>query len=175
MPAAPRVAFYGDDFTGSTDALECLAAAGLRAVLFTGIPTPEQLARYDGLEAIGIAGNARSLTPDEMEDELPPAYAALRATGAPILHYKVCSTFDSSPGLGSIGRVMDLWRAEAGPGTIPLVVGAPRLGRHSAFGTLFARHNVDGTMHRIDRHPTMSVHPSTPMREADMRLHIEEI
>jgi uncharacterized protein YgbK (DUF1537 family) len=57
-------------------------------------------------------------------------------------------------------------------GTIPIVVGAPKLARYSMFGTLFARHNVDGTVHRIDRHPTMSVHPTTPMGEADMRRHI---
>jgi uncharacterized protein YgbK (DUF1537 family) len=29
-----RLAFYGDDFTGSTDALEVLAFAGYRAALF---------------------------------------------------------------------------------------------------------------------------------------------
>ena len=169
---APRIAFYGDDFTGSTDALEVLAKAGLRTMLFTGVPSTDVLARYPGLDAVGIAGNSRSLTPDEMDSAVPPAMRALRATGAPLLHYKVCSTIDSAPDIGSIGRVMDLWRADAGPGTIPIVVGAPRLGRYSAFGTLFARHNVDGTVHRIDRHPTMSIHPSTPMREGDMRRHI---
>lgn len=167
----PLIAFYGDDFTGSTDALECLASAGLRAVLFTDVPSPELLARFEGLQAIGIAGNSRGLTPDEMDAVIPGALDALRRSGAPILHYKVCSTFDSSPHIGSFGRVMDLARRQLG-GPIPIVVGAPKLGRFSLFGTLFARHNVDGTVHRIDRHPTMSVHPTTPMREADMRLHI---
>ena len=57
-------------------------------------------------------------------------------------------------------------------GTLPIVVRAPKLGRYAMFGTLFARHNVDGTVHRIDRHPTMSLHPTTPMGEADMRRHI---
>lgn len=172
MAQAPMIAFYGDDFTGSTDALECLAVAGLRAVLFTGVPSPELLARFEGLEALGIAGNSRSLTPDEMEAVIPEALAALHRSRAPILHYKVCSTFDSSPTIGSFGRVMDIARRELGPSTIPIVVGAPKLARYSMFGTLFARHNVDGTVHRIDRHPTMSVHPTTPMREADMRRHI---
>jgi 3-oxoisoapionate kinase len=50
---APLIAFYGDDFTGSTDALECLVAVGLRAVLFTAVPSPEQLARFGGLDALG--------------------------------------------------------------------------------------------------------------------------
>ena len=172
MTHKPLIAFYGDDFTGSTDALECLAASGLRAVLFTDVPSPALLARFEGLQAIGIAGNSRGLTPDEMDGVIPGALETLRRSGAPILHYKVCSTFDSSPTIGSFGRVMDLARREFGEGTIPVVVGAPKLGRYSMFGTLFARHNVDGTVHRIDRHPTMSVHPTTPMREADMRLHI---
>lgn len=169
---APLIAFYGDDFTGSTDALECLAATGLRSMLFVDVPTPEMLAQYEGLQAVGIAGNSRSLTPPEMEQTMPAALSALRRTGAQLLHYKVCSTFDSSPTIGSIGRVMDIARRELGCGTIPIVVGAPRLARYAMFGTLFARHNVDGVVHRIDRHPTMSVHPTTPMHEADMRRHI---
>lgn len=172
MREKPLIAFYGDDFTGSTDALECLAAAGLRAVLFTGVPSPALLARFEGLQAVGIAGNSRGLTPEEMEDVIPEALDALRRTGAAIAHYKVCSTFDSSPTIGSFGRVMDVAKRVLSCGTIPIVVGAPKLARYSMFGTLFARHNVDGTVHRIDRHPTMSVHPTTPMREADMRRHI---
>ena len=172
MTGKPLIAFYGDDFTGSTDALECLAAAGLRAVLFTGVPSPAVLARFEGLQAVGIAGNSRGLTPGEMEDVIPDALDALRRTGAPILHYKVCSTFDSSPTIGSFGRVMDIARRVLGGGAMPIVVGAPKLGRYAMFGTLFARHNVDGVVHRIDRHPTMSVHPTTPMREGDMRRHI---
>ena len=172
MASSPLIAFYGDDFTGSTDALEVLAATGLKSILFVDVPTPETLARFEGLEAIGIAGSSRSLTPEEMCEVIPPVLAALKQTDAPILHYKVCSTFDSSPTIGSFGRVMDIAQAELGRSTIPIVVGAPKLARYSFFGTLFARHNVDGTVHRINRHPTMSVHPTTPMREADMRLHI---
>ncbi|MET0746492.1 MAG: four-carbon acid sugar kinase family protein [Microvirga sp.] len=172
MAQVPLIAFYGDDFTGSTDALECLAAAGLRTILFTDVPSPGLLSRFEGLEAIGIAGNSRGLTPEEMEPVMQEALGALRRTGAPILHYKVCSTFDSSPAIGSFGRVMDIAQRVLGPRTIPIVVGAPRLGRYSLFGTLFARHNVDGAVYRIDRHPTMSVHPTTPMREGDMRRHI---
>ena len=32
--------FYGDDFTGSTDALEQLARSGIRAMLFIEPPSP---------------------------------------------------------------------------------------------------------------------------------------
>jgi uncharacterized protein YgbK (DUF1537 family) len=36
--------FYGDDFTGSTDALEALTLGGVPAALFLEPPTPAQLA-----------------------------------------------------------------------------------------------------------------------------------
>jgi 3-oxoisoapionate kinase len=172
MQRRPRIAFYGDDFTGSTDAMECLASAGLRTVLFVDVPDSAVAARFVGLEAVGIAGNSRTLTPEEMDAAMPPVFAALARLGAPILHYKTCSTFDSSPSVGSIGHVMDLARHAFGATPFPIVVGAPKLGRYCVFGNLFARHNVDGVVHRLDRHPTMSVHPTTPMREADLRKHL---
>lgn len=91
------LAYYGDDFTGSTDALEFLSRAGVKTVLFIEPPTPQQLARYKGLQAIGVAGMSRAMPPVAMEQELLTAFAALKTLGAPHVHYKVCSTFDSSP------------------------------------------------------------------------------
>ena len=41
--ASLRLAFYGDDFTGSTDALEVLAFAGLRCALFLSVPSAQTL------------------------------------------------------------------------------------------------------------------------------------
>ncbi|MGH9599410.1 MAG: four-carbon acid sugar kinase family protein, partial [Terracidiphilus sp.] len=86
-------------------------------------------------------------------------------------HYKVCSTFDSSPHVGSIGRAMELGAAAFDAEFVPVVVGAPRLGRWVVFGNLFAA--AQGAVYRIDRHPAMSRHPVTPMTEADLRLHLE--
>jgi uncharacterized protein YgbK (DUF1537 family) len=94
----------------------------------------------------------------------------MQRLGAPVNHYKVCSTFDSSPHVGSIGRAMELGRAVFRSGAVPVVVGAPHLGRAVIYGNLFAE--ADGTMYRIDRHPTMRQHPVTPMTEADLRLHL---
>ena len=42
--ARPLYAYYGDDFTGSTDVLEALSLGGVRSVLFTGMPS-EKLRR----------------------------------------------------------------------------------------------------------------------------------
>jgi uncharacterized protein YgbK (DUF1537 family) len=52
------------------------------------------------------------------------------------------------------------------------VAATPALGRYCAFGNLFARSGTDGRVHRIDRHPIMSVHPVTPMHEADLTRHL---
>jgi uncharacterized protein YgbK (DUF1537 family) len=170
---APRLVFYGDDFTGSTDALEVLAFAGLKVVLFVAPPGAAMLARYPGLDAIGVAGDSRGMSGAEMEAGMPAVLAALHATGAPIVHYKVCSTFDSSPETGSIGRILTLARGVFRNPWIPIVGGTPALARYCLFGNLFARSGTDGRIYRIDRHPVMSVHPVTPMKEGDLARHIE--
>ena len=100
-PSSLRLAYYADDFTGATDALESVAQAGLKTRLFLNPPTAAQCA---GLDAVGVAGFTRSLAPAPMEAVLRPAFAALRALGPRHVHYKICSTFDSSPTVGSIGR-----------------------------------------------------------------------
>jgi uncharacterized protein YgbK (DUF1537 family) len=166
------LSFYGDDFTGSTDAMESLARGGVRTVLFTEPPTPAQLARYEGLQAFGVAGMTRAMRPDEMERALRPAFAAMRACKPPIVHYKVCSTFDSSCTVGSIGRAIDVGADVFGSSVVPVVVGAPSLGRYCVFGNLFARCGKESEPIRLDRHPSMSKHPTTPMDEADLRVHL---
>ena len=168
LPAGngPLIAWYGDDFTGSASVMEVLEFGGLPSVLFLQPPSAELLARFPGKRAIGIAGDARSRSPEWMTRHLPPIYAALRETGARILHYKLCSTFDSSPEVGSSGRAAELGMDD----WTPLVVASPRIGRYQAFGTLFAV--ASGSVVRLDRHPTMSVHPVTPMTEADVRRHL---
>jgi uncharacterized protein YgbK (DUF1537 family) len=168
--------FYGDDFTGSTDVLEQLGSNGIHAVLFIGPPTAEHLANFPHVEAIGIAGDSRSRSPEWMSANLPQIFETLRDFRAPINHYKVCSTFDSSPTIGSIGRAIEIghqvFLSDFAPTFVPIVVGAPHLRRYVAFGNLFAG-APDGTIQRIDRHP-MSRHPVTPMHEADLRLHLAE-
>lgn len=105
-----------------------------------------------------------------MEDNLPAAFAALAALDAPITHYKVCSTFDSAPETGSIGKAIDLAAPVLGGAWIPMLVAAPAIHRYQLFGNLFA--SVDGVGYRLDRHPTVSRHPTTPMDEADVRVHL---
>ncbi|NOV00238.1 four-carbon acid sugar kinase family protein [Paenibacillus planticolens] len=175
-PAARRpLCYYGDDFTGSTDVLEALFQAGLKTVLFLEPPTPELLQeRFQDADCFGVAGVGRSFTPEEMERELRPIFTMLKAAGAAVVHYKICSTFDSSPGTGSIGKAAEIGREVFDGRYIPLLAGVPYLGRYTLFGNHFAAGGSGGIVHRLDRHPTMSKHPVTPMAEADLRKHLAQ-
>jgi uncharacterized protein YgbK (DUF1537 family) len=166
----PIFSYYGDDFTGSTDALEALAANGVPAVLFLRPPDAEDLRAFRGCRAIGIAGDSRSRSPAWMRSALPPVFACLREIGAPIMQYKVCSTFDSSPETGSIGCALEIGQEVFGVPSVPVVPAAPFLQRYVVFGHLFA--GSQGAIHRIDRHPAMKQHPVTPMSESDLLLHL---
>jgi uncharacterized protein YgbK (DUF1537 family) len=171
LPAdKPLFSYYGDDFTGSTDALEALAVNGVDPVLFLRTPVDEDLRRFGGRRAVGIAGDSRSRTPAWMDGELPTIFRRLREIGAPIVQYKVCSTFDSSPETGSIGRALEIGLDIFGGRWAPVVPAAPLLQRYVVFGNIFAADS--GDIHRIDRHPTMTNHPVTPMDESDLRLHL---
>ena len=46
LPDGPLLAFYGDDFTGSSAAMEITAFGGLSTVLFLNPPAPKQLAQF---------------------------------------------------------------------------------------------------------------------------------
>ncbi|WP_108045556.1 four-carbon acid sugar kinase family protein [Bosea sp. 124] len=169
---SPFYGWYGDDFTGATDTLASLAERDIPALLFLRIPTPEQLAAAGPLDAIGIAGATRSMAPDAMTRELAVIGRFFAETGVDILHYKCCSTFDSAPHVGSIGAALQALRPDFPNPFLPIVGGQPNLGRYCLFGHLFAAAGSGGPVHRIDRHPTMSVHPVTPMAESDLRRHL---
>ena len=169
--ADPLLSFFGDDFTGSTDALELLSLAGLRTRLFTRVP-PE--AELSGLDAYGVAGETRAMTADDLERTLRDVLSRMAKLPARLVHYKVCSTFDSSPQVGSIGRAIDAGFDAFHPAYVPVVAAAPSLGRYCAFGNLFARFGGDGEVFRLDRHPSVSRHPVTPMTEADLTLHLAQ-
>lgn len=167
------LAFYGDDFTGSTDAMEALATSKYRTVLFMTAPSADMLQQFPGLRCFGVAGTSRAKDPDAMDQELRPVFERLAQLPVSTVHYKTCSTFDSSPEIGSIGKAIAISRDYfKGRKTIPILVGAPALGRFTLFGQHFAR--MQNVIYRLDRHPTMSRHPVTPMKEADLRLHLAQ-
>lgn len=170
LPNGILLGWVGDDFTGSAASMEALEFAGVPAVLFLDIPTPGQLANFPHARAIGVATTARSHGPDWMAQHLPPVFGFLKSVGARVVHYKVCSTLDSAPGIGSIGRALEIGAKVVGADVIPFLVAAPVMRRYQAFGHLFA--SAGGDVFRLDRHPIMSRHPVTPMREADVARHL---
>jgi len=166
------LSYYGDDFTGSTDALEALCSGGIETVLFTEPPSDEMLNRYPHVRAYGVAGNSRTMSPSTMDETLPDVFRSLQSHHPRIVHYKTCSTFDSSPEVGSIGCAIDICHRIFQNQLIPLAVGVPSLGRYCVFGNLFAKSGLGSDPFRLDRHPTMRHHPATPMDEADLREHL---
>jgi 3-oxoisoapionate kinase len=164
------LSYYGDDFTGSTDVIEALASRGVKTVLFTRVPTAEEFAPFKSHNAIGLAGTSRSQTPHWMDENLPAIFAWLKSLDAKFCHYKICSTFDSSPQIGSIGRAIEIGLKAFDQNEIAMIVGAPQLKRYTFAGHLFA--GYQGQTYRIDRHPVMSKHPVTPMDESELRFHL---
>jgi uncharacterized protein YgbK (DUF1537 family) len=169
MENRPLLAWLGDDFTGAAAVMEVLSFAGLPSVLFLAPPSAARVAEFGGLRGIGIASMARTQPPEWMDGRLPGLFAALGATGADFVQYKTCSTLDSAPHIGSIGRAMEIGQAQFG-GTVPVLIAAPDIRRYQAFGQLFA--GTDDGVYRLDRHPVMARHPVTPMAEADVALHL---
>ncbi|MDZ4721539.1 MAG: four-carbon acid sugar kinase family protein [Roseiflexaceae bacterium] len=165
------LSYYGDDFTGAADALEALVLGGIPTVLLLETPSLEYLqTHHPGVRAVGVAGISRTMSPTQMDAELRPVLEALQSLGAPLLHYKVCSTFDSAPTIGSIGHAIEIGRSLCNGRVVPLVIGLPVLMRYVVFGNLFA--TVANQTYRLDRHPAMRYHPITPMDESDLRLHL---
>jgi 3-oxoisoapionate kinase len=171
--------FYGDDFTGSSDAMEVLSLMGIPTVLFLKVPSKDEVANFQfsylnpaqsNHIAYGIAGVARSLNPAAMENELDPIFQQMSQIPSRFIHYKICSTLDSSPELGNIGVAMQVAERYFPGRFIPLILGFPYLNRFVAFGHLFAK--IGNITYRLDRHPVMSCHPITPMNESDVRLHL---
>ncbi|MEU1050384.1 four-carbon acid sugar kinase family protein [Streptomyces sp. NPDC005897] len=161
----PYVSFVADDLTGASDVLAQAHRHGLDAVLVLGDgsrPLPTDC------DVVGIAGPSRSLGGAAFDELVRAQLEQITAADAEVLIYKVCSTFDSSPARGSIGRGIELLH-ERFPhhGPVPVAPAQPDFGRYTAFSNHFAGYS--GGVHRLDRHPVMAHHPSTPMHEADLR------
>ncbi|MFE9707621.1 four-carbon acid sugar kinase family protein [Streptomyces sp. NPDC005930] len=159
------VSFVADDLTGASDVLAQAHRHGLDAVLVVGDgsrPLPTDC------DVVGIAGPSRSLGGPAFDELVRAQLEQIATADAEVLIYKVCSTFDSSPARGSIGRGIELLH-ERFPhhGPVPIAPAQPDFGRYTAFSNHFAGYS--GGVHRLDRHPVMAHHPSTPMHEADLR------
>jgi uncharacterized protein YgbK (DUF1537 family) len=159
-----RIGFLADDLTGAADVLAQAHARGLDAALTIDPAAPLP----DSADVVGIAGPSRSLEGAELEQAIRDGVTPFVGEELDVLIYKVCSTFDSSPTVGNIGRAIEIlheyWPTH---GAIPVVPAQPEFGRYTAFSQHFGAYK--GEVYRLDRHPVMSRHPATPMSEADLR------
>ncbi|HWM00748.1 MAG TPA: four-carbon acid sugar kinase family protein [Actinophytocola sp.] len=164
----PAFGFVADDLTGASDVLAQAHRYGLEAALVIGdAPLPVDV------DVVGIAGPARALGGAAFDDVVRRDLARIAEVDLDVLLYKVCSTFDSSPTIGSIGRGIELLHELfGGHGPVPVAPAQPAFGRFTAFSDHYAA--FAGEIHRLDRHPVMSQHPSTPMHEADLRRVLTE-
>lgn len=116
----------------------------------------------------------RATKPSEMKAILSESFQVLKALQPKHVHYKVCSTFDSSKEIGNIGTAIETGLSVFNNTFTPILVAAPNLGRYSAFGNLFAKMGIGSTgeIFRLDRHPSMQNHPITPANESDLMKHL---
>lgn len=166
-----KAVFYGDDFTGSSENLAQFHRSGVKGKLYLTRPSVDKVAADShSYDVLGFAGTARALAGADLDAELNSAFSIIANLGAPFIQYKICSTFDSSSTVGSFGAVLDRATAHFGKRDVPVLAATPDFGRYTCFGNHFAR--FDENIERLDRHPSMSRHPRTPMYEADLRLHL---
>jgi 3-oxoisoapionate kinase len=159
----PAYGFLADDLTGASDVLAQAYAHGMSGML---VLDPRQLT--GSADVVGIAGPLRSQSGAALESSIRAGLDALAQIDLKVLLYKVCSTFDSSPTVGSIGRAIELI-TECYPehGAVPVLPAQPEFGRYTAFSQHFGTYQ--NHVYRLDRHPVMAHHPATPMAESDLR------
>ncbi|MBY5404691.1 four-carbon acid sugar kinase family protein [Rhizobium leguminosarum] len=173
MPSAGKLkaVFYGDDFTGSSENLAQFHRSGVKGKLYLTRPAVDKVAAdSNSYDVLGFAGTARALAGAELDAELDSAFSIIANLGSPFIQYKICSTCDSSSTVGSFGAVLDRAAVHFGKRDVPVLAATPDFGRYTCFGNHFARFGEN--IERLDRHPSMSRHPRTPMNEADLRLHL---
>ena len=153
-----------DDFTGASDAASFLVGAGVRTVMFNGVP--EKMPELkDDTEAIVVAMKTRTIPAEEAVQEMLAAFRWLKEIGAKQLYFKYCATFDSTA-KGNIGpvadAVLDAW-------DLPCTILCPALpvnGRTVRDGKLYVNGIPLSESH-------MKNHPLTPMTESDVTKLIE--
>jgi len=159
----PVYGFLADDLTGASDVMAQAHAHGLSSML---VLDPTRLT--GSADVVGVAGPLRSQSGTVLESSINAGLDALASLNLDALLYKVCSTFDSSPTVGNIGRAIELI-TERHPqhGAVPVLPAQPEFGRHTAFSHHFGVYQNE--IYRLDRHPVMAHHPATPMTDSDLR------
>jgi uncharacterized protein YgbK (DUF1537 family) len=159
MPAETMLlGCIGDDFTGSSDVGNTLAKAGMRVVLYAGVP---KAAAAGDVEAGVVALKSRTCPVEEAVAQSLAALRWLEAQGCRQYLFKYCSTFDSTP-LGNIGPVADALIEALAAERVIVCPAFPGTGRTLYQGHLFVND-------RLLSESGMERHPLTPMTDPDIR------
>ncbi|MEW2078822.1 3-oxo-tetronate kinase [Streptomyces sp. NPDC013433] len=155
-----RIGCIADDFTGGTDAAAAFRRAGLRTALVFGTPDDTTALPAD-CDAAVVALKSRSTPAHEAVADSLAAQRWLWARGAAQVHFKYCSTFDSTP-RGNIGPVTDALMDAAGAALTLHCPASPPNGRTVYQGHLFVHDQLlsDSPL----RH-----HPLNPMADSSLR------
>lgn len=163
--------FVADDFTGGVDVLLQGARCGQPATMYLDEAAFLAAGSQQMQPLTGVATTFRKQEPAQVTEPLSRVLDHALNFDPRVVQYKICSTADSAPTKGSVGPAFRQFVGR-GAATVPLLVGQPSLRRYTVFSHHFA--NDRGTVYRLDRQPTMAHHPSTPMRESDLRRHFAE-
>lgn len=165
-PATPVLGVVADDLTGATDVASMLVRSGMRCVQVVGVPHDAAVSTLgaEGVDAIVVALKSRTQPAARAVADALAALDWLRRAGATQFYFKVCSTFDSTPG-GNIGPVadalLDALHGAPGGGFTVACPAFPENGR-----TVFRGHLFVGDQLLSDS--SMRHHPLTPMTDANL-------
>lgn len=98
-----KIGVIADDFTGATDIASFLVENGLPTVQINGVPTGKM---PEAIDALVISLKTRSCPVVEATQQSLAALSWLQQQGCKQIHFKYCSTFDSTA-KGNIGPVTD--------------------------------------------------------------------
>ncbi|MGW6174073.1 3-oxo-tetronate kinase [Arthrobacter sp. NPDC055138] len=152
----PLIGAIADDFTGATDVAVAFSNAGLRTVIYFGLPGTE--VQLPPTDAVVIALKSRTIEPSEATRQSLAAASWLTACGAPRLFFKYCSTFDSTAA-GNIGPVADALADFIGAPLTVVVPASPVHQRRQFMGQLYVGQQL------LHESP-MKDHPLTPMTDS---------
>lgn len=145
-----------DDFTGASDVAGLIAAQGMATKLFTALDDIS-----DDSEAGVLALKTRSISPSEAIAQSLMGTERFIAAGCRQIHFKYCSTFDSTP-RGNIGPVAEALAMRLGAPNAVVCPAFPANGRTLYQGNLFV-----GDVPLSES--GMRDHPLNPMTDSDIR------
>lgn len=154
-----RIGCIADDFTGASDAASFLAKAGMRTILFNGIP---KIDLHENCDAVVIALKTRSAPADRAIADSVASVEWLKQQGTTQYYSKYCSTFDSTP-KGNIGPILDALLENLQVKSSILCPALPINGRTVRNGILY----VNGIP--LADSP-MKNHPLNPMWDSDIAV-----